>query len=130
MYNTGSYKDLISINPSEIKKFIISSKNEKEFFNCDVGDLISLRDYLVESKKKKEKYSKLIKAPLKTKQEKNPWCIDVQPAVESPFIMKAEAKNYPSICIGYENDNFYDNSIQVSINQFTKYFNKIFFFSI
>lgn len=121
MYNTGNYMDLISIDFPEVREFIISPEDEVSFFNCNMENLVSLRDYLLELKKKKEEYDKLIEAPLKSIQEKNPWCIDVQPAIRSPFIMKANAKNYPSIYMAYEDDDFYGNGIRVSYNPLIRY---------
>lgn len=119
MYNTGSYKDLVSIDFPEVREFIVSPEDEVSFFNCNMENLVSLRDYLLELKKKKEEYDKLIEVPLKSIQEKNPWCIDVQPAIRSHYIMKANAKNYPSIYIAYD-DDFYGNGIDLS-NPLTRY---------
>ena len=53
MYNTGSYKDLVSIDFPEVREFIVSPEDEVSFFNCNMENLVSLRDYLLELKKKK-----------------------------------------------------------------------------
>ena len=99
MYETGKISDLIFTEDHEVENFVKSSLDEVEYFNCDGNNLVSLRDYLMEFKKKKEEYDRLIEEPLKSIQKKNPWCIDVQPAIRNHLIMEAVSNNYPSIYI-------------------------------
>lgn len=120
MYSRGSYGDLIPIDFPEVRKFVISPEDEVSFFDCNMEDLVSLRDYLLELKQKKIEYNKMIEEPLRSIQEKNPWCIDIQPEMNDPFLMSAEAKNYPSIYIYYDND-FYGSGIQTSYNPISRY---------
>lgn len=99
MYKTGNFGDLIPIEPQEVGNFVTSELDEIDYFNCSKDNLVSLKDYLLEFKKKREEYKSLIAEPLSSIQAKNPWCIDVQPAIDGSFGFKMEAKatNYPSI---------------------------------
>lgn len=121
MYSRGSYGDLIPIDFPEVKEFVISSEDEASFFNCNREDLVSLKDYLLELKQKKSEYNKMIEKPLRSIQEKNPWCVDIQPEAKDLFIMKAMAENYPSIYIHYANNDFYGNGIELSYNPILRY---------
>ena len=116
MYNTGTISDLTFTDKSQIEEFFKSSFDEIGYFNCNIGNLVSLREYLIELKKKKSEYDKLIAEPLKSIQEKNPWCTDIQPANEDIFIMKVQTKNYPSIYIFDDNDELGANAIVMSHN--------------
>ena len=59
--------------------FLASDLNEIEYFNCDKTALMSLKDYLIELKEKKETYDKLIIEPLKSIQSKNKWVKYIEP---------------------------------------------------
>ena len=96
--------------------------NEIKYFNCNVDNLVSLRDYLLQLKKKKAEYNKLIKEPLESIQKKNIWCTDVQPEIDCPFIMKVESKNYPTIWIEENNGSFGYNDISYNtLNPFSEH---------
>ena len=116
MYNKGKIADLTPIDIPEVENFVVSSIDEIDYFNCNVEDLVSLRDYLIELKEKQNDYSKLITEPLKSIQEKNPWCKDIQPAMSGIFKMEAKSNNYPSIYIGKDNEELGYNGIEMGHN--------------
>lgn len=111
MYVRGKISDLTPIDIPEVENFITSPLNEIDYFKCQKEDLVSLRDYLLELKEQKKEYDKLIAEPLKSIQEKNTWCIDVQPATGDIFFMEAQSKNYPSVFISQYDDNFVGSGI-------------------
>ena len=106
MYNMGKISDLIYIDKYEVESFIKSYLDEIGYFNCSIGNLVSLKEYLIELKVKKEEYDRLISGPLKSIKEKNLWCTDIQPANGEDFCMEAKAKNHPSINISSDIRNF------------------------
>lgn len=68
---TISYKDFLD--------FLASDLNEVEYFGCDKTSVMSLKDYLLELKQKKEQYDKLISEPLKSIHSKNKWVENIRP---------------------------------------------------
>ena len=111
MYVRGKISDLTPIDIPEVEDFIISPLNEIDYFKCKREDLVSLKNYLLELKEKKKKYDSLIAEPLKSIQEKNTWCKDVQPAIGDIYFMKVQAKNYPSVFIGEYDNSFVGSGI-------------------
>ncbi len=107
MYIKGEIGDLTPIDKHEVEKFITSPLDEKDYFKCEKENLVSLKNYLLELKEQKKEYDKLIAEPLKSIQEKNTWCKDIQPINNDSYLMKAKAKNYPSVFIGEYDDNFW-----------------------
>ena len=99
MAKIGNVSDLYSTSIDEYEKFVSSPLDEIEYFECDSNDIITLKEYLLELKKQKSEYYKLIRDYLSSIKEKNPWCIDVQPINSEFFIMEATTKNYPSVFI-------------------------------
>lgn len=100
MYVKGNISDLTSIGRSEKEDFINSSLDEMGYFKCNKDNLVTLKNYLIELNKQKKEYDRLIADPLKSIQEKNSWCKDVQPAAGDIYFMEAKSKNYPSVFIG------------------------------
>ena len=111
MFVRGKIDDLTPINMHEVEDFIISSLDEIDYFKCNRENLVLLRNYLLELREKKKEYDRLIADPLKSIQEKNSWCIDVQPAVGDIYFMEAKAKNYPSVFIGEDGDKLFGSGI-------------------
>jgi len=111
MYVKGNISDLTSIGRYEEEDFINSPLDEIGYFKCDKENLVTLKNYLVELNKQKKEYDRLIADPLKSIQEKNSWCKDVQPAAGDIYFMEAKAKNYPSVFIGEYNGNLVDSGI-------------------
>ena len=48
MYETETFENFNSINLKTLRYFIISDLNEIKYFNCNVDNLVSLRDYLLQ----------------------------------------------------------------------------------
>ena len=119
MYVKGNISDLTSIGRYEEEDFINSPLDEIGYFKCDKENLVTLKNYLVELNKRKKDYDRLIADPLKSIQEKNSWCKDVQPAwckdvqpaAGNIYFMEAKSKNYPSVFIGEYNGNLVDSGI-------------------
>lgn len=98
-------ENLASTKRDVFKSFVLNQQDEIEFFNCDKENIVSLKEFLIEFKELKEKYYQLISEPLKSIQEKNPWCKDIQPLNSKKYTMSVMAKNYPSINVGWNNDD-------------------------
>lgn len=67
------------ISYKEFLDFLASDLNEVEYFGCNKTSLMSLKDYLLELKQKKEDFDKLISEPLKSIQNKNKWVKNIRP---------------------------------------------------
>lgn len=111
MYVRGKIADLTPIDIPEVEDFVVSSLDEIDYFKCNRENLVSLKNYLLELKEQKKEYDRLIANPLKSIQDKNIWCKDVQPAARDIFFMEAKAKNYPSVFIGEDNDKLFGSGI-------------------
>lgn len=90
-----SYKDFLN--------FLASDLNEVEYFGCDKTSLMSLKDYLLELKQKKEEFDKLVSEPLKSIKSKNKWVIDVVPRYDGYLDgVLIRGKNDPVLGIGID----------------------------
>lgn len=90
-----SYKDFLN--------FLASDLNEVEYFGCDKTSLISLKDYLLELKQKKEEFDKLVSEPLKAIKSKNKWVIDVVPRYDGYLDgVLIRGKNDPVLGVGID----------------------------
>ena len=99
-------------NKDALLKFINCDLNEPEFLKLNIEDLISLKDYMINLKKRKQIYEKELldfKKEIKKEtiliKEKFPWVYDIEPSFQFPFKIRLIAKEgYQDIYLHDSND--------------------------
>lgn len=100
-YNHYRRVSMEKISYKTFLHFIASDLDEVEYFGCDKTSLMSLKEYLIELKERKEEFDKLISEPLKSIKSKNKWVVNVVPrydGIKEGVII--QGKNDPFLGVG------------------------------